>query len=148
MLASFGDANHGAVVMSETSLVHDTYVTWDAGRTWHPRHVGISATTFFDQHRAIAVEAEPRARLESTADAGRTWVQLATPVRSLGLAPGLNRVTGGPTFLAVVSARTGALFVAAQRARPDAVPDLALLRSLDGGERWTEVHLPHKATVR
>ena len=116
--------------MAETSLVHDTFVTADAGRTWQPRQVGLSATTFLDRNRAIAVEAAPQPRLESTSDAGRTWVQLTAPVqvRTVGLL--LNRATGGPTFL--------------DRARGwwlDAPPTylsgpIVLWRTGDGGRTW------------
>lgn len=130
LLASFGDADHGVVVMSETSGVRDTYVTADAGHTWQPRHVGVSATTFLDPHRAIAVEAAPRPRLESTADAGRSWVQLSTPVRGPALGLLLNRTSGGPTFL---DQAHGWWLDAPPGPQPGPI---ALWRTGDGGRTW------------
>src|SRR5215469_3661434 len=90
-LASFGDADHGVVVMGGNPATGDTFVTSNGGRTWTARHVGISSTTFLDRDHAIAVVPVPVNRLESSADAGRTWARLETPVGASPAGLLLNR---------------------------------------------------------
>jgi photosystem II stability/assembly factor-like uncharacterized protein len=98
-LASFGDADHGAVVMDGGPTGRDTYVTADGGRTWTARHVGLSLTTYLDRVHAIAVVPVPVNTLESSADAGRTWTRLEAPVGAPPIGLLLNRAAGGPFFL-------------------------------------------------
>jgi photosystem II stability/assembly factor-like uncharacterized protein len=133
-LVSFGDADHGAVVMDGgTPTAADTYVTTNGGRSWTPRHVGLSATTFLDRDHAIAVVAPPTPRLESSADAGRTWVGLPAPVKVDSLDLLLNRAAGGPTFL---DARDGWWLDAPPPPRSGPV---MLWRTGDGGRTWRPV---------
>lgn len=99
LLASFGDGAHGVVVMTQTSLISDTYMTANAGRTWQARHVGISGTTFLDRNHAIALESQPETQLVSTANSGRTWIPMSTPVMVPPVRLLLDRVSGGPAFI-------------------------------------------------
>jgi hypothetical protein len=72
-LASFGDAQHGVIVMDcGTPAARDTYLTADGGRSWTPRHAGLTATTFVDRDHVHAMAWDVTPRLESSADAGRT----------------------------------------------------------------------------
>ena len=136
LLASFGDGAHGAVVMTQTSLIGDTYTTANAGRTWQARHAGISGTTFLDRNHAIALDSQPERRLVSTANAGRTWVPMSTPVMVQPVRLLLDRVSGGPVF---IDPAHGWWLENLSPAHPLPV---GLWRTRDGGRTW----LPLSAT--
>jgi photosystem II stability/assembly factor-like uncharacterized protein len=136
LLASFGDGAHGVVVMTQTSLISDTYMTANAGRTWQARHVGISGTTFLDRNHAIALESQPETQLVSTANAGRTWMPMSTPVMVQPVRLLLDRVSGGPVF---IDPAHGWWLENRSPAQPLPV---GLWRTRDGGRTW----LPLSAT--
>lgn len=129
-LASFGDSNHGVVVMNGGPADRDTFVTADGGRTWTARHVGLSVTTFLDHAHAIAVVSVPVTALESSADAGRTWARLQTPMAAPPLGLLLNRSAGGPFFLDPADGWW------IDALAPPAKRSTRLWRTGDGGRTW------------
>jgi photosystem II stability/assembly factor-like uncharacterized protein len=106
-------------------------VSGDGGLTWMPwtaapGQPSIPSNVAVDDAGRL-VQADDR-RLWTSADLGLTWQSRPLP---------------GPAgqLTAVVSARGGALFVVASPGAFSTSPT-RLLRSVDGGDRWTEVHLP------
>jgi hypothetical protein len=99
LFAAFGDADHGVVAMNVPGGAGDSYVTADGGRSWRPRRVGTSLTTFLDREHAVAVATVPTPWLDISRDAGRTWMTVKTPVRGHPFGFTLNHFSGGPSFL-------------------------------------------------
>jgi len=130
LLVAFGDANHGAVVTSDQNG-GETYMTSDGGRTWSPRHFGVSALAFLDRTDAIVAVPVPSPSLYSTADAGRSWLRLPAPVHVMALGLHLSRATGGPTFL---DPANGWWLDASPRPS-----QTVLWRTADSGRTWTRL---------
>ena len=96
MMASFGDADHGAVTMIGASSPA-IYQTSNGGRTWTKHPPGALAMTFLDRDHAVAWG---QAQLETTTDGGQTWRSSQVPfsLHSFVILVGAG-VTAGPTFL-------------------------------------------------
>jgi photosystem II stability/assembly factor-like uncharacterized protein len=128
--ASFGDAEHGAVTMSSGLTTFASYVTRDGGRTWSPRPPGL-VETFLDRDHAVGVALGAQVRLETTADAGRSWAVEQPPVgpQTAGSAV-IGSVVAGPIFL---DAANGWWFDPGPGTSPGPP---ALWRTGDGGRTW------------
>lgn len=97
VMASFGDADPGAVTMGGPSSPPAIYQTHKGGRTWSKHPSGALTMTFLDRDHAVAWGP---GRLEISADGGQTWHSSPAPFNQglfiAWLGPG---VVGGPAFL-------------------------------------------------
>jgi hypothetical protein len=117
-----------------TEFSHWTSVSQDGGRTW-VRWVKAPASTnspyaaplMDDRGRLVVADDH---LLLTSADGGRTWQE-----RLVGL-PAADHALG------MVFAGAGVLMVLAEGPPPSGLAGLRLLRSVDGGARWTEVRPP------
>ncbi len=141
---SFGDADHGAVVLVDTTsltgagLSSSTWLTSDGGRTWR-RFVASGAVRvglIFDSPRhAVALSVTPRGDVVSTvstSDGGRSWQPLTAP----GMA---STFVNPPTFLDAdngwwLQMLGGQGFPAFAEPQP-----VALWRTVDGGGTWQQM---------
>jgi photosystem II stability/assembly factor-like uncharacterized protein len=142
VLASFGDADHGAVLMNGPFPPGGTYVTSDGGRTWTQRGQEFFAPAFLDRNHAVALDLT-RSRLETTADGGRTWTSEPIPG---GIGPGgsiwfdglTGVVGGGPTFMDPANGWWLRGGIGLGPAPPLSPPPrkVTLWRTGDGGSTW------------
>jgi hypothetical protein len=123
VVASFGDADHGAVTMGGP-FSPAIYETSNGGRTWTKQQLGALTMTFLDREHAVAWGP---GQLETTADSGRTWRSCPPPFSSgpFDILIGAG-VIGGPTFLDP----TNAWWLDAGPGPP------TLWHSIDGGSTW------------
>src|SRR5262249_51298488 len=121
-MASFGDADHGAVTMIGPSPA--IYQTSNGGRIWIKHPSGALAMTFLDRGHAGA---GGQWEIGSTTDSGLTWRSSQAPfsLGSFGLLVGAG-IVGGPTFLDPANA----WWLDAGPGPP------SLWRSFDGGSTW------------
>lgn len=126
VMASFGDADHGAVTMGGP-FSPAIYETSNGGRTWTKQQLGALAMTFLDREHAVAWGP---GQLETSADSGKTWRSCPAPFSSgsFGFLIGAGAI-GGPTFLDPKSA-----WWLDAGPRPP-----SLWRSIDGGITWRQL---------
>lgn len=127
VMASFGDADRGAVTMAAPPSPPAIYQTHNGGRTWSKHPSGAVTMTFLDRDHAVALGP---GQLETTADSGQTWRSSQVPfsLHSFILLIGAG-VTGGPTFLDPANA----WWLDAGPGPP------SLWRSIDGGGTWRQL---------
>jgi photosystem II stability/assembly factor-like uncharacterized protein len=127
-VASFGDADNGAVLMVGEFGTNRSYITSNGGRSWTQQGQGYIQTTFFDRNHAIAIE-NGIGGFWTTADAGRTWAFQGLPANAQRSGFTTN-VVGSMSFLDPMH---GWWF----DVEPDSpTPTAALLRTSDGGRTW------------
>jgi photosystem II stability/assembly factor-like uncharacterized protein len=126
VMASFGDADHGAVTMGGSSSPA-IYETSNGGRTWTKHQLGALTITFLDRDHAVAWGP---GQLETTADSGQTWRSRQAPfsLESSGFLSGAG-VSVGPTFLDPMNV----WWLDAGPGPP------SLWRSIDGGSTWRQL---------
>jgi hypothetical protein len=130
---SFGDAQHGAIVILHPAGVGisrgSSYVTSNGGRTWVASRSSDYEITYLDRNLIERITQS----YQLSADGGRTWRALADPRTSFG--PGIP-----PVFLDA----DDALWLE----RPNFVTiqaptgQLKLWRTRDGGRTWLQQPLP------
>jgi photosystem II stability/assembly factor-like uncharacterized protein len=131
--ASFGDADHGAVVMVGEFQTVASYITSNGGHTWTRRAPGPVQTRFFDRDHAVAVDGRVP-EFWITTDAGRTW--------NFGLLPTagqLNSITPtgivfhGMSFLDPLHWWRFGLELRGP------APNVVLWQTSDAGHTWTQL---------
>jgi hypothetical protein len=126
VVASFGDADHGAVTMGGP-FSPAIYETSNGGRTWTKQQLGALTMTFLDREHAVAWGP---GQLETTADSGKTWRSCPAPSSSAPFAILIGAgVIGGPTFLDPKNA----WWLDAGPGPP------SLWHSIDGGITWRQL---------
>jgi photosystem II stability/assembly factor-like uncharacterized protein len=120
------EVHAGASVLRWSSLSEDGGLTWAAWAPLPAASTVNAAPVLDDAGRLLLVDDR---RLWTSSDLGASWRSRPLPLAA------------GRRALAVVPAQRGALFVVTERGS-GAGAEEGLLRSVDGGGRWTERMLP------